>query len=123
MKRLLTAPLLNSLPYFGLLLFALLPICEEKEWLWYTAAMGGIALFAIFLIAFLASCKKQGSKVAFFSFLGYIHLNLFGIGVGITGIITNIVQDSNEIYFWCMVLFIETISLLFPLHIKGTPDC
>lgn len=122
MKRQLTAPLLNSLPYFGLLLFALLPICEEKEWLWYTATIGGITLFVIFLIATIVACKKQGSKVAFFSFLDNIHLNLFGIGVGITGIITNIVQDSNEIYFWCIVLFIEIISLVFPLNIKDTTD-
>lgn len=100
----------GSLPNFGLLLYAVSPICQAKDWLYFPVILGCITAFVVVCIYLSRMKKKQ-----ILSFLyGTAQANLYMAIIGLIGIIVCLALNAQSIYFWIVVLVIGLLECIWP---------
>lgn len=102
----------RDLPNFGLLLYAILPICKIKEWLYFPLLLGCIIIFIV-----VCMYLSKMPKMQILDFLaGTARTNFFMTIIALVGIIISLVLNDQSIYFWCIVFIIGLIEYIWPKH-------
>lgn len=108
---------LSAFPRIAFLLYALSPLIENIDCLYYINSFLIIALFIVSVIGYGKIYKKN--KAYFLKYLiGSTIDNLYDLAIAITGIgISYFMHLNNRAYFWWFILILTIIELLFPAKI------
>jgi len=106
--------IMTSLPTLGLLLWAISPVTENNDWLFYTCAVLSILSFLVFITGLIIVYKKDRKKFPTY-LLGTPRDNLFYLFISIAGIIICYsLGIFDHAYFWWFLLIASILQLLFP---------
>jgi hypothetical protein len=106
--------IISSLPRLGLLIGAILPITENKDWLFYPCVILITLSFLIFIAGSIIICNKDHKKVLT-TIWGNSRDTLFDVFISIAGIIICYSTGFlNQVYFWWFVLIASIFMILFP---------
>ncbi len=103
------------LPRLALLLYAVSPLFETTEWLFYTSSVIICGLFALWLIRIIQVYRNDGKNLIYHIF-GNPRCNIYDLGLAGLGITVSYVTMPNQhpILWW--VLLIAAIGeLVFPM--------
>lgn len=108
-----------SLPRAALLLYAIAPVTESKDWIFYIISTLIIGLFIASIICAVLMWKK--SRKDFIEYvLGRKQDNLYDIMIAIAGFIVSYSMDAmNYSYFWCFVLIFAIMELIYPFRLNN----
>jgi hypothetical protein len=106
--------IISSLPRLGFLLWAISPIIENIDWLFYTCVILGILSVLAFAISLITVYKKNRKNFPTY-FLGTPRDNLFDLFISIAGIIICYsLGIFDHAYLWLFLLTASILQLLFP---------
>ena len=103
-------------PRLALLLFAIAPLTESKDWIFYTNSFLVIGLFALSIIEGVRVYRKEKEN-----FIGYmvgdLQDNLYDLIIGIIGLIVCYSMNlPNRAYFWWFVVAVAGGIITNTLH-------
>lgn len=111
--------IINYLANVAFLLYAISPICESKEWLWYIVLISSSLMLVLYFI-YMMHESRQSKKEILVSLLGTPLSNFFYVISGLIGIIVAIALDlQTNIIFWSVVTCAGTIEFFWPTKIKN----
>lgn len=110
--------IINYLANVAFLLYAICPICESKEWLWYTVQISSALMLLLYFI-YMVHESKQSKKGMLDFLFGTRFSNLSYAISGLIGIIVAIALDlQTNIIFWSVVTCTGAIEFFWPTKIK-----
>lgn len=108
--------IISHLANVAFLLYAVTPICEPKEWLWYTVQITSSIILVVYVIFMVHDGKQKKGMLNFL--LGTRLTNFFYTVSGIVGIIVGIALDlQTNIIFWSVVACAGAIEFFWPTKI------
>lgn len=106
------------LPNVAFLLYAIVPICDAKEWLWYVVQIYSASILILYFICMMRKSKQNKKEMLAFM-LGTRLSNFFYAISGLTGIIVAIALDlQTNIIFWSVVTCTGAIEFFWSTKIK-----
>ena len=110
--------LTSCLPRLALLLYAIAPVTENKEWVFYTLSPLIIVSFLFSFIWAIQIWRKSSNDFIEY-IIGSKRDNLYDLIIAFVGIIVNYSLDvPNGLYFWCFVLVFAIIELVYPFKLN-----
>lgn len=107
-------PLIFCLPRLALLLYAILPVTENKDWVFYTCAIFILISFLIFFVSVVIAYRKDRKNIKTY-ICGTPHDNLFDMFISLAGIIVCYSIDiPNRAIFWLFLLIMAIFQILYP---------
>lgn len=111
--------IINHLANVAFLLYAISPICESKEWLWYIILISSSLMLILYFI-YMVHESRQDKKEISVSLLGTPLSNFFYAISGLIGIIVGVALElQTNIIFWSVVTCTGIIEFFWPTKIKN----
>lgn len=103
------------LPKLGLLLYAVSPLTETTEWLFYTCSAVICGLFAWWLVRIIKAYRTDGKNFIYYIF-GGPRDNIFYLAIAVLGLTVSYLMETGQSHIFWWVLIVATIGeLIFPL--------
>ena len=113
---------MQRLPRLALLLFAISPVTEKKDWIFYTNSFLIISLFVVSIIYVIHTCKKDRKEGLKF-FVGDTDDNASYAMISLVGLIVSYSMDLNNIaWIWWLLLAGSLLECFWPTKFVKEKD-
>ncbi|MDE6355048.1 MAG: hypothetical protein K2L56_08380 [Prevotella sp.] len=105
-------------PRLSLLLYALLPVTEATDWLYYACAALTLASFAVFIAASVVALKNDKEEWMD-NFCGDRRTGMYDMFIAIAGLTVGLaLHNTGNSIFWGVILALVGMQYAFPQKFK-----